>query len=49
MKGSKLSKENCKMYSLRKMGTIFGHVVLTLESRTKERGVESPSMSKERY
>lgn len=49
MKGSKLSKENHKMYTLRKMGTIFCHVVLTLESRTEERGVESPYMSKERY
>lgn len=49
MKGSKLSKENYKMYSLKKMGTIFGHVVLTLESGTEERGVESPSVSKDRY
>lgn len=49
LKGSKLSKENYKMYSLKKMGTIFGHVVLTLESGTEERGVESPSVSKGRY
>ena len=49
MKGSKLSKENYKMYTLRKMGIIFRHVVLSLESRTEERGGESPYMSKERY
>lgn len=36
------------MYSLSKMGTIFGHVAPTLESRTEERAVESPSVSKEK-